>query len=349
MADQPSRAAPHVADEAGELPLAALLDAFAEPLLLLRGNLIRRSNASARAVLGAYIEGEDVRMVLRHPEAGALLLRQVEGTAQLGGLGDSERSWEAHVSVLDPQHRLVRLEDKSPQLAAERSRTDFVANASHELRTPLAAISGFIETLEDANGADDAPIRSRFLGIMAAEAKRMQRLIDDLMSLSRVEVDRYVRPSEPIDLAASVSAACREIEGGGKADGRIQLEISGRPIVRADAGQISQLVHNVVGNALKYGREGSPVLIRLSTLAGQARLRVVDQGDGISEEHLPRLTERFYRVDAGRSRSVGGTGLGLAIVKHIVERHRGKLDIASTPGIGTTVTVSLPLAGDPAS
>jgi two-component system, OmpR family, phosphate regulon sensor histidine kinase PhoR len=335
-----------VSDGDEDLPVAALLDAFEEPVLLLRRNMIRRANTAARSLLGSYVEGEDVRVVIRYPEASALLQTQKEGVAPLGGLGDSERRWEIHVALLDADHRLIRLEDQSAKVAAERMRTDFVANASHELRTPLAAISGFIETLEEANGADEAEVRARFLAIMAKEARRMQRLIDDLMSLSRVEVDRYVRPNEPVDLAAAVRAACGEIEAGGRADGRVRLTIEGQPIVRADVSQISQLIHNVVGNALKYGRDHTPIEVSLRIVGDQARFSVADQGEGIAEEHLPRLTERFYRVDPGRSRSVGGTGLGLAIVKHIVERHRGKLDISSIQGTGTTVTIWLPLAGE---
>ncbi len=341
----PAPAAVAIDSQGEQLPLAALLDAFEEPLLLLRDNLVQRANAAARVLLGAHAEGEDVRMVIRHPEGAGLLAEYRAGGASLGGLGDSERLWYMAVSILDPRHRLVRLEDRSGQLAAERMRTDFVANASHELRTPLAAISGFVETLEEANGPDEAPIRARFLGIMGKEARRMQRLIDDLMSLSRVEADRFVRPGNPLDLGAAIRTACAEIEAGGKADGRIAFDIEGRPIVAADPSQISQLVHNIVGNALKYGADGGKVDIVLRGNGANAILSVTDHGEGISEEHLPRLTERFYRVDPGRSRQLGGTGLGLAIVKHIVERHRGRLEIASTPGIGTRVTVRLPLAG----
>jgi len=329
-----------------ELPLAALLEVFDEPLLLLRHSTIARSNAVARALLGAYVEGEDVRLVIRHPEGAALLARGEDGLVSIGGLGDSERRWEMAVRRVDAEHRLIRLEDRSAQLASERMRTDFVANASHELRTPLAAISGFVETLEEANGPEEAPIRKRFLSIMAGEARRMQRLIDDLMSLSRVEVDRFVRPSERINLAAALRSACDEISAGGKVDGRVILAIEGAPVVRADAAQISQLVHNIVGNALKYGGEGTPVRVSLRGVGQMAQLVVADQGEGIAPEHLPRLTERFYRVDPGRSRSLGGTGLGLAIVKHIVERHRGRLDVSSTLGVGTIVTVSLPLVGE---
>ena len=323
---------------------SALLDAFDMPLLLIEGFLVDHANAAARRLLGDYIEGADLRLAIRHPDAAGLLGAEGNGSAQLGGLGDPERRWEMEVRQLSASRRLVRLIDHSQAAAAERMRTDFVANASHELRTPLASLIGFIETLEDANGPDDAAIRTRFLGIMAGEARRMQRLIDDLMSLSRVEADRYVRPRDSIDLGATVRMACAEIDAGGTAHDRLHLALPETPIfARADAAQISQLVHNIVGNALKYGREGGDVRVALHGEGAAALLTVEHEGDGISRDHLPRLTERFYRVDAGRSRAVGGTGLGLAIVKHIVERHRGRLDIVSTPGVGTRVMVSLPL------
>ncbi|WP_174274044.1 sensor histidine kinase [Sphingomonas bacterium] len=323
--------------------IAALLDAFDMPLLLIDGLTVERANPPAQSLFGAYIIGEDVRLAIRHPDAATLLSGTEDGGASLGGLGDPERRWEMEVRALSPGRRLVRLIDHSQAAAAERMRTDFVANASHELRTPLATLIGFIETLEEANGPHEAEIRKRFLGIMGGEARRMQRLIDDLMSLSRVEVDRFVRPREAIDLVGAIRAACAEIEPGG-GGARIRLTLPDAPLItRADPAQISQLVHNIVGNALKYGRDGSAVHATLHAEQGSALLTIEDQGEGIGRDHLPRLTERFYRVDPGRSRAVGGTGLGLAIVKHIVERHRGRLDIASTPGVGTCVTVALPL------
>ena len=331
-------------NESDDVACPHLLDAIDAPLLVLRGTLILHANGQARAILGAYIEGDDIRMAVRHPEAAALIASGENGVASLGGLGDSERQWLLHVRHIDARDRLLRLEDRSGQLASERMRTDFVANASHELRTPLAAISGFIETLEEANGPADGPLRTRFLGIMAQEARRMQRLIDDLMSLSRVEVDRYVRPNQTLDFAAAVATACAEIEAGGKADGRLAITLAETPSILGDAAQISQVIHNVVGNGLKYGDPARPIEVVLDSAEGMARLTVTDHGEGIAPEHLPRLTERFYRIDAGRSRSVGGTGLGLAIVKHIVERHRGRLEISSGLGIGTRVVVLIPLA-----
>lgn len=328
----------------GGIDPATLLDAFPEPLLLLDGLVVTATNAAARELFGTYLDGEDARLALRHPQATALLTGAGSGPAAIGGLGNPDRRWEMTLTRLADGRRLARLEDRSSAHAAEKMRTDFVANASHELRTPLAALIGFIETLEDANGPDDAAVRTRFLSIMGTEARRMQRLIDDLMSLSRIEADRYVAPRETIDLVALTRQACAEIEGGGKAGGRIQATMeASAAIVHGDRAQLLQLLHNIIGNALKYGRPGGAVFVTVAERDSSAVLTVRDEGDGIPIEHIPRLTERFYRVDPGRSRSLGGTGLGLAIVKHVVERHRGRMDIASALGVGTTVTIALPL------
>jgi two-component system, OmpR family, phosphate regulon sensor histidine kinase PhoR len=246
-----------------------------------------------------------------------------------------------HVTTLRPGTRLIHLIDRSARHAVDRARTDFVANASHELRTPLAAILGFVETLRDEKAGDDPVIRARFLTVMDAEARRMQRLIDDLISLSRIESEKHALPDTRVALPALIRRVAGEI-GTGSADSlRLELDDSAAEISGDDA-QLSQLLHNLVGNAIKYGRAGTAVTIALKPAGHQVRLSVTDQGEGIAAEHIPRLTERFYRVDDGRSRSLGGTGLGLAIVKHIVERHRGRLDIASTVGTGTTVTVTFP-------
>jgi two-component system phosphate regulon sensor histidine kinase PhoR len=227
-------------------------------------------------------------------------------------------------------------------------RVDFVANASHELRTPLATLLGFIETLEDAG--DDPAVRARFLKIMFGEAKRMQQLVDDLMSLSRIEAEKYSLPQAALPLGPLVDDVTSAVRSGMRegAD-RIIIAMEDTPPVFGDRAQLSQLLHNLIGNAIKYGREGAPVQISVKRAGRMVRLTVADEGDGIAPEHLPRLTERFYRVDPGRSRALGGTGLGLAIVKHIVERHRGRLDIDSVVGTGTTVSVLLPAAPEPLS
>jgi two-component system phosphate regulon sensor histidine kinase PhoR len=227
-------------------------------------------------------------------------------------------------------------------------RVDFVANASHELRTPLASILGYIETLGDEQAGADRTVRNRFLKIMFDEARRMQRLVQDLISLSRIEAEKYRLPDQPVDLAALIGEVRDELQDAQHVrTNEIALDIEpGIAPVVGDRAQLSQVLHNLIGNAMKYGRPGTPVKVALHEGgSGIIRLSVADEGDGISAEHIPRLTERFYRVDAGRSRAAGGTGLGLAIVKHVVERHRGRLDIASTVGKGTTVSILLPAHG----
>jgi two-component system phosphate regulon sensor histidine kinase PhoR len=175
------------------------------------------------------------------------------------------------------------------------------------------------------------------------EARRMQQLVDDLISLSRIEADRFAVPRTPLQLGPVVDEVVGVIRSGMREDpSRVKIEAQSVSEIRADRVQIGQVLHNLVGNAIKYGKPGTPIRVMLDMVHGKVRLRVADEGEGIAPEHLPRLTERFYRVDPGRSRSIGGTGLGLAIVKHIVERHRGTLDIASRQGEGTTVTVIFP-------
>ena len=323
-----------------------LLGAVDDPLLLIEGRQVVRTNAAAIATLGEHVVGEDVRLAIRHPAAAELLTRDGTGagSVEVIGLGAPDRHWTLSVQPLGPGTRLVRLSDRTATRATERIRVDFVANASHELRTPLASLIGFIETLEDANGPDDAAIRQRFLGIMAGEARRMQRLVDDLISLSRIEADKHRAPADAVSLGALARETADTLRGDRAGKSRIELDIEdGLPAVAGDRAQLSQLLHNLVGNALKYGDPTKPVRVTLASGGpSMIRLAVTDEGEGIAPQHLPRLTERFYRVDPGRSRAVGGTGLGLAIVKHIVERHRGRLDIASTQGVGTTVTVLLP-------
>lgn len=327
-----------------------LLDALTDPLLLIRDGRIVVANTAARTLLGAHILGEDVRTAIRHPAASEHLARPLDGAIDRGielmGLGTREQRWLMRVAELTDGRRLVHLVDRSLAHAAERIRVDFVANASHELRTPLAAILGFAETLGGEAGADEAT-RTRFLGVIMKEAQRMQTLVDDLISLSRIEAEKHRAPDDAVDLRALIGEVTRVIQDQpASRDRAFEIETAGElPPIAGDRAQLSQLLHNIVGNAIKYGRAGSPVHIALAPVdGGMVRLTVEDQGDGIDPKHIPRLTERFYRVDSGRSRAMGGTGLGLSIVKHIVERHRGRLDIASVPGNGTTVTVTLPAA-----
>jgi two-component system phosphate regulon sensor histidine kinase PhoR len=238
-------------------------------------------------------------------------------------------------------------------------RADFVANASHELRTPLTSLIGFIETLRGP-ARDDAEAVPRFLAIMAEQAERMQRIIADLLSLSRIEMTEHQAPSEQIDIAQTLRQVAGFMEPILR-DGRTTLTLDipeSLPLVRGDAGQLTQVLGNLIDNAVKYGAlrhpQGGGVItadIRLTPIpdhpAPGLLISVADNGPGIAREHLPRLTERFYRADKGRSRAIGGTGLGLAIVKHVVSRHRGRLLIESTEGVGTTCRVWLPLDTDP--
>ncbi len=326
----------------------SVVDAISEPVLLIVDGRVRIANQAARTLLGEHIIGEDVRLAIRHPAAAERLAAGgMDGSTELVGLGGRDQRVQMQVSTISPGRRLVHLIDRTTSYAAERARVDFVANSSHELRTPLAAIIGFIETLDDEKAGSDAGVRARFLSVMMKEARRMQRLIDDLISLSRIEAEKYRLPDTPVALGRlieEVAADLRDTDSTARADLRLDIA-DDVPNVAGDAAQLAQVLHNLVGNALKYGKRGTPVTIGLrrdgETLI---RLSVSDEGDGIPAEHLPRLTERFYRVDPGRSRAQGGTGLGLAIVKHIVERHRGRLDIASTPGSGTTVSILLPIS-----
>lgn len=340
----PPTAAGPAPDGTGE----AIITSITEPILLVVDGRVRVANAAARALLGEHVVGEDVRLAIRHPAAAERLTPAApDGATELVGLGSRDQRVQMQVSTLAPGQRLIHLIDRTTSFAAERARVDFVANSSHELRTPLAAIIGFIETLDDENAGADTEVRQRFLAVMMKEARRMQRLIDDLISLSRIEAEKYSLPGTPIDLHGLIEEVAAEIrDGAGDAQRDIELDlVDTLPPITGDRAQLSQVIHNLVGNALKYGGLGEPVTIELHPRGTSLlRLAVIDRGEGIAAEHLPRLTERFYRVDPSRSRNMGGTGLGLAIVKHIVERHRGRLEIASTVGKGTTVSIFLPTA-----
>ncbi len=328
----------------------AIIERLPDPLIALDSDrAARRTNAAARAAFGA-----DIPAVLRHPVLRAAIDRAwQDGAAQTAALllpVPVSREVQATVipfaSVLpDGTRALLVLSDRTQERALDRMRADFVANASHELRTPLASLMGFVETLRGP-AADDPPAQARFLEIMAAQAARMNRLIDDLLNLSRIELSEHTPPGESADLAAVVSRALAGFEMRlSERRQKLAVEIApDLPRVVADGDQIAQVLSNLVENAMKYGREGGAVAVSLQPAAGGVVLLVRDDGPGIARTHIPRLTERFYRVDKGRSRNAGGTGLGLAIVKHIVNRHRGRLVIESEEGNGATFSVWLPLA-----
>ena len=342
--------------------LAAILAALPEPVLVARGDRrIRIANPAAAEMLGAGLIGQSAVMVIRHPEAVAA----IEQALIPGNTAPSEArptladrsggtSYRRVVQPLGPETgldgALISFRDIGHIEEAEQMRRDFVANVSHELRSPLTVLSGFVETLRGA-ARDDAAARENFLEIMEQEAQRMNRLVDDLLSLSRVEANERVRPRDAVVLGevidATLSALRQQIEESGvhvarDGDGHDQR-------VRGDRDQLVQVFRNLVENAIKYGGAGGRVGIAIAPLEGMAgfsgpvvTVTVSDSGDGIDPLHLPRLTERFYRVDTHRSREMGGTGLGLAIVKHILNRHRGRLTVSSTPGEGSRFTVVLP-------
>ena len=320
------------------------------PVLMLEGTRIIIANAAAREAFGGHVVGQDARVALRHPAAVDLLARPEGATAMVQGLTGPRSSWQLTRRKVDERYSLVELVNRTSEADISRAHTDFVANASHELRTPLASIIGYMETLADDGAAVEPARAARFYDTVLREARRLQTLVEDLMSLSRVEAEKHDQPREPVDLAELAWQASRDASGP-QGQERLEFCFAGEPLrVRGDRRQLEQLVRNLVDNALKYGSAEAPVTIALTR--GQrdmAVFTVADQGEGIASEHLPHLTRRFYRTDPGRSRAAGGTGLGLAIVKHIVERHRGRLDIASKPGAGTTVTVCLPLLQDAAA
>jgi two-component system phosphate regulon sensor histidine kinase PhoR len=332
---------------APELSERALVDSLDEPSLVVEGGIIRLANPAARRLLGVRIEGRDVRLAIRHPQALDRLLAHGSGEIDVTGIAEIGRSWRLVIRNLGGDAVLVRMIDRSDAVSAEKMRVDFVANASHELRTPLSTVLGYAETLADES---DLPyeLRANFGRTIRDEARRMLRIIEDLMSLSRIEADRFVAPSDSVDIEDIVNTALANV-GRGRSGAQCEFDVSmppGLPPVRGDQAQLVQVLDNIISNACRYGCDRADARIQVSCELDDKwiTLNVTDHGPGIPREHLPRVTERFYRVDAARSRESGGTGLGLAIVKHIVERHRGSLDIKSTIGIGTSVSVRLPVA-----
>ena len=343
----------------------AIVDGLPDPLIAVdRQRRIVRTNLAAGALLGPVGAERDLSTVLRYPQllsaVDALLVTGPDGNfagvdqsaVEFVLAGPPEIDVVAHLRRLpraaaDGSLALIVLHDTTAQRRAERMRADFVANASHELKTPIAGLAGFIETLRGP-ARDDTAARERFLGIMAEQADRMRRLVDDLLTLSRIEQHEHARPDREIDLESVLRGVLDLLQL--KASARnvgIELAVAaGLPRAVGDHDELTIVFQNLIDNALKYARPATVVRVTADR-AGAARVAVAvsDEGDGIPATHLPRLTERFYRVDNARSRQLGGTGLGLAIVKHVVNRHRGRLDIQSTPGKGSTFTVTLPAAG----
>lgn len=321
-----------------------LIENSSTPLLITERSTIAIANRAARRMLGQHVVGQDARVALRQPEAISLLNENRQSEAIVRGLVRRGDIWQIKRQAIDDRLGMLEFINQTAEADISRAHTDFVANASHELRTPLAAILGYVETLREGDGTVDTPTAQKFLGIIEREAQRLHAMVSDLMSLSRVEAEKHDLPSERIDLHSLVERAATDAAGLNRVD-RLQLALEAEPCVLGDLQQLEQVVRNLVDNALKYGAPDTPVRVVLDLAQGDlARIAVVDQGDGIAPEQIPHLTRRFYRTDPGRSRASGGTGLGLAIVKHIVERHRGRLDITSELGKGTRVVVRIPLA-----
>ncbi len=353
-----------VPPSASVMPYAqSVIDVIPDAIVLLDGNRrVIEANAAARELFGVRLAGRDFSQVLRHPSAVEAMDRALASSSvfrdEIILLSPGERHFMlAALPVADKAAN----SDTAPALAialheitalkrSEQLRADFVANASHELRTPLASLIGFIETLQGPARGDQAA-QDRFLEIMAQESARMARLINDLLSLSRIELDEHVVPSDSVDLAHVVDSVVEALSLAARdRDMSIAVDLdAGMPPVIGDADQLTQVFQNLIDNAIKYGRAGTAIRIagktvdRLPETGGPGiAVKVINEGEGIAREHLPRLTDRFYRVDPARSRQRGSTGLGLAIVKHIVNRHRGRLLFESELGVGTTVTVYLP-------
>jgi len=350
---------------------ATVLDYVPEPIVLIdRSHQVIGANLAARNLFGKSAVGRSLASLLRDPA----VLDAAEDALGGGGARDVEFTLPAPVervlcariktlpeALPDGTAAIIALQDLTMVKHTERMRADFVANVSHELRTPLAALIGFIETLRGPAN-EDAAARERFLEIMHDQSARMARLVDDLMSLSRIEMHEHTVPTARVDVAQIVQYVAETLQiKAGKKGMTFKIDLPARtPEVLGEADELTRVFQNLMDNAIKYGRAKTPIEIRIrhepgplpgapsgrdGTLPeseGVVAIAVTDHGDGIPPEHIPRLTERFYRVDKARSRELGGTGLGLAIVKHIVNHHRGALHVASTLGQGSTFTVRLP-------
>jgi len=339
-----------------------VLERLPDPLMLvdLSGRIVF-ANTAMTAVAGTDTQNKRVSAVLRTPQVWQAVERTgltgEPATVEFSFHVPVERHFEAYIARTEqlPKLTAVLLHDVTSAKRAEEARADFVANASHELRTPLAAVSGFIDTLK-GHAKDDERAREKFLDIMAVEAGRMRRLIDDLLSLTRIELNEHVPPSGSVDIVDVARDAAATLQGLAQLDD-VTITVGDAPDlphVVGERDELIQILQNLMHNAIKYGRVGGHVCVNFELAPSSTYLpgrrsppamvaiTVKDDGEGIPREAIPRLTERFYRVDVKRSRERGGTGLGLAIVKHIINRHQGRLQIESKLGEGSTFTILLP-------
>jgi two-component system phosphate regulon sensor histidine kinase PhoR len=354
---------PRAREAMAQLAIDRVIDAaiagLPDPVIVLDSQgIVLAFNPQARGIARALAIGEPVSFALRIPDVLDAIRRTTasrQGERVEFQVRVPDRWFEGFIEPIvlpgdgGRELVLVSLHDLTPIRRVEEMRADFVANASHELRTPLASLAGFIETLQ-GSARDDAQARERFLHIMKAQAMRMARLIDDLLSLSRIELKAHLQPQTFVDLVAIVRQVADSLQMLAR-DRNVEIKIDMPPLplpVRGDRDELIRVFENLIENALKYGAAGRRVEVSGSSEPGpdgelEAIIAVRDFGPGIAPEHLPRLTERFYRVDVVESRAQGGTGLGLALVKHILNRHRGRLAIDSIPGKGATFTARFPL------
>ena len=340
----------------------AVINHVPDPLLLIdRDGQVIEANIAARRLLGQRIVGRALSSVLRDPGVIDAAEKALAGLgtqqAEFSLPAPVEREYLARISPLPPDlddraAGVLALQDFTAVKRIDQMRADFIANVSHELRTPLSTLIGFIETLRGP-ASEDETARGRFLTIMQEQAERMSRLIRDLMSLSRIEMHEHSPPTDVVDVTRIVQSVTEimQIKAGEK-DVRFRLDVPDSAAnVIGDEDELMQVVQNLVDNAIKYSRPSSTVSLTIAPSTkdrreGRAKdhfaISIADEGEGIPQEHLPRLTERFYRVDSARSRQMGGTGLGLAIVKHIMNRHGGALHIESRYGEGSTFTITIP-------
>ena len=343
---------PPIAAQVDPTHIAALvIDALPEPTILLsRDGTILFANGKARDLFGGLRPGSHISSATRSPQVLDAVMdcgpAEAQRTVTFSERVPVERYMAATVSYLGGRSEkdasiLLFLRDLTEQRRLDQLRSDFIANASHEIKTPLASVIGFIETLQGAARHDEAA-RDRFLPIMARQAERMARLIDNLMSLSRVEMRAHLKPRDAVAISELVRQVCDTLEPMAcQASIGIQVhsELDGVEVL-GDHDELTQVFINLIHNAIKYGRRGGSVRVSLEREQnGMIAIRVEDDGPGIAAQHLPRLTERFYRVPGSAAMEKGGTGLGLAIVKHVVNRHRGELRISSTMGSGSRFTV----------
>ena len=343
------------------LLIESLIGGLPQPAIVLdRDGRVIAFNEAAAAIAPALRRGEPALITLRMPELVDAIRRATKWRepqrVEFFERVPLDRWFEAFVTPVrlttgdaGSDILLMTFNDLTPLRRVEEMRADFIANASHELRTPLAALLGFIETLQ-GSAKDDAAARAKFLAIMQGQAARMARLIDDLLSLSRIELNAHLQPNTPADLVPIVRQVADGLQMLARDRGvEIKVSVPSEPLlVLGDRDELIRALENLVENALKYGAAGKRVDITLArgqTRAGapEARLSIRDYGPGIAPEHVPRLTERFYRVDVADSRAQGGTGLGLALVKHVLNRHGGRLSVESTPGAGATFAMHVPL------